>query len=136
MTVLIDFWVTLFSTFPCQRNHSRSIFKIVSSIYDGVFFAKIVYIFRKKTPPELFDRVLSNHSSVFYKKVILKISQYSQENTCARTSFLIKLQAWGLQLYRKNGSDTGAFFCEIFKCIFLIEHLRVTAFGPWCWIFL
>ena len=33
------------------------------------------------------------------KKVFLKISQNSQENTCARVSFLIKLQASGLQLY-------------------------------------
>ena len=30
---------------------------------------------------------------VFYKKVFLKVSQNSQENTCARISFLIKLQA-------------------------------------------
>ena len=29
------------------------------------------------------------------KKVFLKISQYLQENTCARASFLIKLQASG-----------------------------------------
>ena len=28
------------------------------------------------------------------KKVFLEISQNSQENTCARVSFLIKLQAW------------------------------------------
>ena len=32
------------------------------------------------------------------KKVLLEMSQNSQENTCARVSFLIKLQA-GLQLY-------------------------------------
>ena len=32
---------------------------------------------------------------VLWKKVFLKISQNSQENTCARVSFLIKLQAWG-----------------------------------------
>ena len=32
------------------------------------------------------------------KKVFLEISQNSQENTCARVSFLIKLQT-GLQLY-------------------------------------
>ena len=31
--------------------------------------------------------------TVFLKKVLLKISQNSQENTCARLSFLIKLQA-------------------------------------------
>ena len=33
------------------------------------------------------------------KKVFLKTSQNSQENTCARFSYLIKLQASGLQLY-------------------------------------
>ena len=33
------------------------------------------------------------------KKVFLEISQNSQENTCARVCFLIKLQASGLQLY-------------------------------------
>ena len=33
------------------------------------------------------------------KKVSLEISQNSQENTCARVSFLMKLQVSGLQLY-------------------------------------
>ena len=42
----------------------------------------------QKQPPE-----------VLYAKVVLEISQNSQENTCARTSFLIKLQASRLQLY-------------------------------------
>ena len=32
---------------------------------------------------------------VFYQKVFLKISQNSQENTCARVCFLIELQASG-----------------------------------------
>ena len=33
---------------------------------------------------------------VFYiKKVLLEISQNSQENTCARVSFLLRLQAFG-----------------------------------------
>ena len=36
---------------------------------------------------------------VLCKKVFLEISQDSQENSCVRVSFLIKLQAWGLQLY-------------------------------------
>ena len=36
---------------------------------------------------------------VLLKKVFLKISQNSQENTCATLSFLIKLQASGLQLH-------------------------------------
>ena len=36
---------------------------------------------------------------VLWKKVFLGISQNSQENTCVRASFLIKLQASGQQLY-------------------------------------
>ena len=45
----------------------------------------------------------------FVKKLFLEISHNSQENTCARVSFLIKLQAWGLQLYLKRDSGTGVF---------------------------
>ena len=33
------------------------------------------------------------------KKVFLKISQNSQENICVVVSFLIKLQAWGPEIY-------------------------------------
>ena len=33
------------------------------------------------------------------KKVFLELSQNSQENTSATVSFLIKLQAWDLELY-------------------------------------
>ena len=40
------------------------------------------------------------------KKVFLEISQNSQENTSARVSFLSKLQASGLQLYKKRDSGT------------------------------
>ena len=48
-------------------------------------------------------------------KVFLEISQNSQENTCARVSFLIiKLQA-GLQLYKKEtlAQLFSYEFCEI-----------------------
>ena len=41
----------------------------------------------------------SSHHRCSIKKVSLKISQNSQENTCARVSFLIKLQGRGPQLY-------------------------------------
>ena len=40
------------------------------------------------------------------KKVFLKISQNSQENTCVGVSFL---QVLGLQLYEKRDSNTGVF---------------------------
>ena len=44
-----------------------------------------------------------------YKNTLLKISQNSQENTCARDSFLIKLQTSGLKFYEKRDSGTGVF---------------------------
>ena len=43
----------------------------------------------KKQPPEVFCK----------NKVFLEILQNFQENICAKVSFLIKLQASGLQLY-------------------------------------
>ena len=43
------------------------------------------------------------------KKVLLEISQNSQENTCARTSFLIKLQACN---FNKNETLVQVFSCE------------------------
>ena len=64
------------------------------------------------------------------KKLFLEISQNSQENTCAKISFLIKLQVSALQLYSKKRpwhqacnfieKETLARvfyceFCEIFK---------------------
>ena len=52
------------------------------------------------------------------------------ENTCVRVSFLIKLQASGLQLYIKKETLAQMFsfeFCKIFKNTFFKEHLWTTA---------
>ena len=49
-----------------------------------------------------------SHRRYSIKKGVLRISQNSQENTCARVSFSIKLQALGLS----------------------IDHLLMTAYGP------
>ena len=54
---------------------------------------------------------------VLYKKVFLEISQNSQENKCARVSFLIKLQAY----FIKKETLAQVFpceFCEISKNTF------------------
>ena len=48
----------------------------------------------QKEPPE-----------VFCKKGFLKYSQNSQENTCARVSFLIKLQAFNFTEKIDSGTD-------------------------------
>ena len=68
---------------------------------------------------------------VLYKKVFLEISQNSQENTCARISFLIKLQACN---FIKKETLTQVFsceFCEIFKNTFFTEHLWTIASKIW-----
>ena len=57
---------------------------------------------------------------ILVKKVFLKISQNSQENTCARISFLIKKKKALAQVFSCE-------FYEIFKNIFFREHLRTTA---------
>ena len=43
------------------------------------------------------------------KKVLLKISQNSQENTCARVSYLIKLPTHPCNFIKKKYSGTVAF---------------------------
>ena len=49
------------------------------------------------------------------KKVSLKISQNSHENTCARVSFLIKLQARNFIKVDTLAQVLSREFCEIFK---------------------
>ena len=57
------------------------------------------------------------------RKMFLKISQNSQESTCARVSFLIKSQAWGLQLYYETFAQVfSCEICEIFKNTLFKEH--------------
>ena len=74
---------------------------------------------------------------MFYKKkVFVKLSQNSQENTCVEVSFLINVQAWGLQLYLKRDSDTvfSCEFCKTFKNKFFTEYLRVSdPFNLYSW---
>ena len=70
-----------------------------------------------------------SHRRCSIKKVFWKISQNSQENTCATVSFLIKLQASACNFIKKEtlAQAFSCVFCKIFNNIFLIQHLRVTA---------
>ena len=59
------------------------------------------------------------------KKMFLEISPNSQENTCARASFLIKFQA-SASIFIKKEALAQVFsreFCKTFKSNFFIEHL-------------
>ena len=68
------------------------------------------------------------------KMVFLEFSQNSQENTCARVSFLIKLQASGLScrpLLKKRllAQVFSCEFCEISKNTFFYGTPLVAASG-------
>ena len=61
------------------------------------------------------------------EKMFLEISQNSQENTCARVSFLKKLLAPAALLKKTLAQVFSYEFCEISKNTFFTEHLRTTA---------
>ena len=51
------------------------------------------------------------------KKVLSEISENSHENTCARASFLVKLQAWGLRPEACNFTKKET-LAQVFPCEF------------------
>ena len=73
------------------------------------------------------SEVVARRCSV--KKLFLKISQNSQENTCARVSFLIKL---GLQLYIKRDSGAGVFLWILRNLEHLFSESNSSSF---LWVF-
>ena len=64
---------------------------------------------------QLFHRFRNSRPAVFSKKGVLKNSQNSQENTCARVFLVITFETLA-QVFSCQ-------FCEIFKDIFFIEHV-------------
>ena len=66
--------------------------------------------------------------NLFLKIVFLKISQNSQENTCVKASFLIKMQAWTFLEKRLRHSRFTCKFCEIFNNTFFTDYMWVTTF--------
>ena len=71
-----------------------------------------------------FSEAVARRCSV--KKVFLEISQNSQENTCARVSFLIKLLPEACNFMKKEtlAQVFSCEFCVISNNTFFIEHLR------------
>ena len=76
----------------------------------------------KKQPPEVFHK----------KKVFFKVSQNSQENNCARVSFLINLQAFikneACNFIKKEAlaQVLSCEFSKFFKNTFSTEDLQTT----------
>ena len=69
----------------------------------------------------------SSHRRCSIKKLFLKISRYSQDDTCVGISFLIKSHACN---FIKKGSQHRYIFCEyreIYKNTYFEEHLQTAA---------
>ena len=65
--------------------------------------------------PKDVQRILPSGKSIMKRKcstrkLFLKISQYSQENTCVGISFLIKMQAFRAPALLKKVSNIGVFW--------------------------
>ena len=74
------------------------------------------------------NRYGSSHRKFSEKKVLLDISQNSQESTSARVSFLIKFQpAYNFIEKESLAQLFSCEFCEIFKNSFFTELLWATA---------
>ena len=69
----------------------------------------------KNVPKNVFSEAVARCS---VKKVFLEISQNSQENTCARASFLIKFKVAGLIIKEALVQVLSCEFCEISKNTF------------------
>ena len=83
--------------------------------------------FSKNWSPPSMSR--SSHQRSSLRKVFVEILQNLQDNTCAKISFLIKLQV-SVCNFNKNETLAQVFsreFCETFKKTSFIEHLWATA---------
>ena len=83
-----------------------------------IFFQTSTVFFPRLLIP-IFREAVVQRCSV--KKVLLKMSQNTQESTCARVSFLIKLQPSGLKLWNRCFPVN---FVKFLRTPFFIEHLR------------
>ena len=89
----------------------------------------------KTSVPFIWQRrpISSSHRWCSIKKPFLKISQNSQENTCARVSFLIKFQALACNFVKKETLAHVFFceFCEILMNAFFTDYLPANACIFW-----
>ena len=89
-----------------------------------LIWAKVVYeLFRRNQITNLADQIQMHleevEKSLSIKKVFWEISQNSQESTCTRVSFLIKLQTYGLLQNTSSGCFWNFYDGSCFVLFFL-----------------
>ena len=80
-----------------------------ANLRSGPCSLKIMFLKILQSQSLFFIKVAHHHKNSGDCEAVfcVKILQNSQENFCARVSFLVKLQASGLQLYYKRDCGTG-----------------------------
>ena len=114
---LTGFWICLCF---CTKSLKDMKKLIILTFYCRHFYCIFLFLLRfviintfKKKTIEMKQSILdlcflrSHRNCFFFKKLFIKISQNSQENTCTRVSFLINLQVRRLQLYWTRKPGTG-----------------------------
>ena len=88
--------------------HATKFLKLLIVTSKETLLKKNIYLLRRKKIKrketashiiKLKELTEASTRGVLSEKMFLKILQNSQENACARVSFLVKLQTSGLQLY-------------------------------------
>ena len=100
-----------------------------------MFSCEFCELFKNTCFIEIYKRLVLKHQAeavvqkCSVKKVFLEIWQNSQENTCARVSFLIKLQAGACKFIKKEtlAQVSSCEFCKISKNTFFYSTPLVAA---------
>ena len=81
-----------------KRDSHKVIFlRILRNLSENIFYRAAMSDWFSSYKKKQVCNFLKQQPEVFCEKVFLKISQISQENSCAEVSFLITLQIWGLK---------------------------------------
>ena len=94
---------------PFKSNFPEQAFRSCPDFFSWQTLSKEISIQHINNKGTILTSEAATGGLMYEKVLFLEIWQNSQENTCAKVSFIIKLQAWGLQLYLKRDSDAGVF---------------------------
>ena len=107
--------------FPAFSNHwVYCLYFIVLLYKNGKRFKRDLEIWHEASRYKCLSTEAPATGGVLWKKVFLKISQNSQENTCARVSFLIKLQDSACSFINKETLEQVFFLRTLWN---FSEHL-------------
>ena len=134
---MVSYWICIIpSRFRFKNIEVEICLTLKTMITNVSYKKKLVHCFAEEINGLVY--IWTDHSEAVaqrcsVKKMFLELLQNSQENTCARVSFLIKLQTSGLQLCLKRDSGTSVFceFCEISKNNSSYITTLVGAFDHW-----